>query len=50
MKLRDALRVAAEQLAVTSATPRLDAELLAAHCLGVDRNKLLLTHLDTATP
>jgi release factor glutamine methyltransferase len=45
MTLRDALSAAAEQLAAVSPTPRLDAELLAAHALGVDRNQLLLMHL-----
>lgn len=50
MKLRDALTAAANQLATSSATPRLDAELLAAHAWGVDRNQLLLTYLDAQVP
>lgn len=37
-----ALRDATAQLAVVSATPRLDAELLLAHALGIERNALLL--------
>lgn len=50
MTLRDALSAAAEQLAAVSPTPRLDAELLAAHALGVDRNQLLLMHLKDRVP
>lgn len=50
MTLRDALSAAAEQLAAVSPTPRLDAELLAAHALGVDRNQLLLLHLKDTVP
>ncbi len=34
----------------TSQTPRLDAELLMAHALGITREKLLLSHLDSDTP
>jgi release factor glutamine methyltransferase len=37
-----ALRLAAEQLAEISDTPRLDAELLMAHALHVERSQLLL--------
>jgi release factor glutamine methyltransferase len=37
-----ALAEAARRLAETSDTPRLDAELLMAHALGVDRERLLL--------
>jgi release factor glutamine methyltransferase len=37
-----ALREAARQLAAVSDTPRLDAELLMAHALGVERQALLL--------
>jgi len=36
------LRAAAARLATVSATPRLDAEILLAHALGVDRSALLL--------
>lgn len=50
MTLREALRAAAERLAAVSDTPRLDAELLAAHALGVDRNCLLLSRLDDEAP
>lgn len=44
MTVRDALRAAARQ------TPRLDAELLMAHALGVARENLLLNGLDAETP
>jgi release factor glutamine methyltransferase len=47
---RGALAVATAQLTPLSETPRLDAELLMAHALGVSRNDLLLRHLDTAVP
>lgn len=50
MTLRNAIRDAAERLAATSDTPRLDAELLAAHALGVTRETLLLGHMDAAVP
>ncbi len=45
-----ALRTAALRLASASATPRLDAELLLAHALGIDRNTLLLTLRDLTVP
>jgi len=45
-----ALREAAAQLATTSDTARLDAELLMAHALGVSRTDLLLRHLDSKPP
>ncbi len=44
------LREAAAQLAATSDTARLDAELLMAHALGVSRNELLLRHMDSKPP
>lgn len=44
------LRSAAAALAATSDTPRLDAELLMAHALGVSRSELLLRHMDAAVP
>lgn len=44
MTVRDALRAAARQ------TPRLDAELLMAHALGVSREDLLLSGLDAEAP
>jgi 5'-phosphate synthase pdxT subunit len=40
MKLREALTSAAARLAGSSDTPRLDAELLMAHALGVEREAL----------
>jgi release factor glutamine methyltransferase len=45
-----ALADAARRLAAVSDTPRLDAELLLAHALGVDRQALLLGPADRATP
>ena len=45
-----ALRAAAVALAATSDTPRLDAELLMAHALGVTRSDLLLRHMAEAVP
>lgn len=44
------LRTAAAALAPTSDTPRLDAELLMAHTLGVTRSELLLRHMADAAP
>jgi len=41
---------AAAALAATSETPRLDAELLMAHALGMDREAMLLAHLDAPVP
>ncbi len=43
---RKVLAEAALALAQTSDTPRLDAELLMAHALGITREDLLLRHLD----
>lgn len=45
-----AIAAAAQRLEVTSDTPRLDAELLAAHALGVEREALLLRHLADPVP
>lgn len=42
MTIRTALADAARRLSATSDTPRLDAELLMAHALGVGRDRLLL--------
>ncbi len=50
MKLRDAIAAAADRLAAGSDTARLDAELLAAHALGISREALLLGRLDAAAP
>ena len=49
MKAREALSAAAARLAA-SETPRLDAELLMAHALGMARETLLLSHLDDPAP
>jgi len=46
----DAIRAAAERLAATSETPRLDAELLMAHALGVTREAMLLAGLGQILP
>ncbi|MEI9927161.1 MAG: peptide chain release factor N(5)-glutamine methyltransferase [Sphingomonas sp.] len=48
--VRSALAAAAARLAAMSSTPRLDAELLMAHALGISRYDLLLHHLDDSTP
>ena len=48
--LADTLRETADRLAGISATPRLDAELLAAHALGLDRSEMLLRLVDLAAP
>ncbi|MEA3001959.1 MAG: release factor glutamine methyltransferase [Sphingomonadales bacterium] len=50
MKAREALKAATDRLALASDTPRLDAELLMAHALGVTREQLLLSQLDAETP
>lgn len=46
--LRVAISAAAERIG--GDTPRLDAELLAAHALGISREELLLRHLDDPAP
>lgn len=46
MRLREALAAAAKRLTGSSETPRLDAELLMAHALGVEREAMLLGGLD----
>ncbi|MES2020702.1 MAG: peptide chain release factor N(5)-glutamine methyltransferase [Pseudomonadota bacterium] len=48
--VRVALASATTALTPVSATPRLDAELLMAHALGVSRETLLLQRLDSPTP
>jgi release factor glutamine methyltransferase len=48
--VRRALAEAAAQLGTSSETPRLDAELLMAHALGVSREELLLRHMDASAP
>ncbi|MEY3703352.1 MAG: hypothetical protein RLZZ561_972 [Pseudomonadota bacterium] len=50
MTLREALKASAVQLAGVSATPSLDAELLAAFALGIGRDQLLLSGLDGPVP
>lgn len=50
MTIAQALREAATALAVTSETPRLDAELLMAHALGVSRSDLLLRFQNAPPP
>jgi len=50
MRVREALNAAAARLAATSVTPRLDAELLMAKTLGVERGALLLSRLDQPAP
>jgi release factor glutamine methyltransferase len=48
--IRAALTDAALRLAAVSDTPRLDAELLMAHALGVSRDALLLNRFDAPVP
>jgi release factor glutamine methyltransferase len=48
--LADTLRETAIRLAQVSTTPRLDAELLAAHALGLERSQMLLRLTDLETP
>jgi release factor glutamine methyltransferase len=48
--VREALNRATKILSVCSDTPRLDAELLAACALNMDRNSLILTSLDVPEP
>jgi release factor glutamine methyltransferase len=50
MTIAEALRAAAQTLAQTSDTARLDAEVLMAHALGVSRSELLLRHMSDAAP
>jgi release factor glutamine methyltransferase len=50
MTIADALREAAEVLTDVSDTPRLDADLLMAECLGIDRSALLLNRMRDQVP
>lgn len=50
MTAAEAIRAAAERLAATSDTARLDAELLMAHLLGVPRSEMLLYRLRDPAP
>lgn len=49
-RIRVALATASRQLATFSETPRLDAELLMAHALGIPRERMLLFQLDAFVP
>lgn len=46
----EAIRAAADQLAATSDTARLDAEVLMAHALGCSRSSMLLSRMRNAAP
>ena len=48
--VRSALREATVALTRVGPTPRLDAELLMAHAIGVPRNRMVMSHLDDAVP
>jgi release factor glutamine methyltransferase len=50
MRAREAIGQAASRLAGISRTPRLDAELLMAHALGVEREYMLLRLADAQAP
>lgn len=50
MKVREAIAAASARLAGVSKTPRLDAELLMAHALGVERETLLLSNQEREAP
>lgn len=50
MRVREALAAAVTRLAATSETPRLDAELLMAHALGLSREAMLLSHTQSEAP
>jgi release factor glutamine methyltransferase len=49
-RISDAIRAAAAELADTSDTARLDAEVLMAHALGTSRSDLLLRHMGGKAP
>lgn len=50
LRISQALTAASARLDSLSDTPRLDAELLMAHALRLERETLLLSHLDQKTP
>ncbi|MDP5103719.1 MAG: peptide chain release factor N(5)-glutamine methyltransferase [Erythrobacter sp.] len=50
MRVAEAIRAAAQQLAATSDTARLDAELLMAHALGLSRSDMLLRAMQGPAP
>jgi release factor glutamine methyltransferase len=49
-RVRGALATTTTHLTAVSDTPRLDAEILMAHALGITREALLLSHLDAPFP
>ena len=49
-RVRSALAAATERLRAVGDTPRLDAELLMAHALGIPRETMLLRELDAQVP
>ena len=50
MTVSEALREATQRLTATSGTARLDAELLMAHAMGVERSEMLLRHMADPVP
>ena len=50
MRVREALTAPARQLEAVSMTPRLDAEILMAHALGMSREDMLLSAMDAEAP
>ena len=50
MNVREAIADAASRLAQRSDTARLDAELLMAHALGMERERMLLSSMDRPAP
>ena len=50
MRVREALTAPARRLEAVSMTPRLDAELLMAHALGMSREDMLLSAMDGEAP
>ena len=50
MRVREALTAPARRLEAVSMTPRLDAELLMAHALGMSRGQMLLSAMDAEAP
>ncbi len=50
MSINDALQSATQKLSLTSDSPRLDAELLMAHALGMERADMLLRRDDLRLP
>lgn len=50
MEVARAIREAAGRLARSSESPRLDAELLMAHALGVARSEMLVRHMQQGAP